>query len=61
MAQRLQKGAKETFQAPAFHLCLSAVLTLYAAQHVTGLVVDSGLDATRLLPICCSTPIFKPI
>ncbi|XP_006862934.1 PREDICTED: actin-related protein T2-like [Chrysochloris asiatica] len=43
----------ETFNVPAFYLSNDAVLALYAAGYVTGLVVESGDGVT------CTVPVFE--
>ncbi|KAF8513923.1 actin 1 [Hysterangium stoloniferum] len=41
----------ETFNAPAFHVCIQAVLSLYASGRTTGAVIDSGDGVTHVVPI----------
>jgi len=41
----------ETFQVPAFHVSIQAVLALYASGRSTGLVFDAGDGVTHLVPV----------
>ena len=41
----------ETFNVPAFYLSNQAVLSLYASGRTVGIVLDSGQDAIRVVPI----------
>lgn len=41
----------ETFNTPAFYVCSQAASSLYASGRTTGIVVDSGDDATHIVPI----------
>ena len=41
----------ETYFSPAVYLGLQSVLSLYASGRKTGLVVDSGGDVTRTVPV----------
>ncbi|KAF8483154.1 actin 1 [Gautieria morchelliformis] len=41
----------ETFNTPAFYVGSQAALSLYASGRTTGIVVDSGDDATHIVPI----------
>ncbi|KAF8652541.1 hypothetical protein AX16_004353 [Volvariella volvacea WC 439] len=41
----------ETFNVPAFHVSIQAVLALYASGRTTGVVVDSGDGVTHVVPI----------
>jgi actin-related protein len=41
----------ETFGVPAMHLSVDASLSLYSTGRVSGIVVDSGYDFTRIVPI----------
>ncbi|RUS20313.1 actin family, partial [Endogone sp. FLAS-F59071] len=41
----------ETFNAPAFHTSLEAVLTLYGSGRTTGVVLDSGEGVTHAVPV----------
>ncbi|KAJ4461251.1 putative Actin; cytoskeletal 1A [Paratrimastix pyriformis] len=41
----------ETFHAPALYMQQQAVLALYASGRTTGIVVDSGEEATSTVPI----------
>ena len=41
----------ETFNVPGFYISIQAVLSLYSAGKVTGLVLDSGDGVTHAVPI----------
>lgn len=41
----------ETFEVPAFHVTVQAVLALYASGRTTGLVFDAGDGVTHLVPV----------
>ena len=41
----------ETFNVPSFYVGVSAVLSFYASGRTTGIVVDSGEDATYTVPV----------
>ncbi|CAJ0581537.1 unnamed protein product, partial [Mesorhabditis spiculigera] len=41
----------ETFNAPALHIQMQAVLALYASGRTTGVIVDSGDGVTPIVPI----------
>jgi len=41
----------ETFNVPAIHIQMQAVLSLYAAGRTTGLVLDSGDGVTHCVPV----------
>jgi actin len=41
----------ETFHVPALYLANHAVLSLFSTGKTSGLVIDSGYEATRILPI----------
>ena len=41
----------ETFDVPAFHLSIQAVLSLYSSGRTTGLVLDAGDGVTHTVPI----------
>ncbi|THU83144.1 Actin/actin-like protein [Dendrothele bispora CBS 962.96] len=41
----------ETFNVPAFHVAIQAVLSLYASGRTTGVVMDSGDGVTHVVPI----------
>ena len=41
----------ETFNVPAFHVYIQAVLALHASGRVTGTVLDSGHNFTHIVPI----------
>ena len=41
----------DTFNVPATYLAIGAVLALYQTGQTTGVVVDSGLSATHVVPI----------
>jgi actin-related protein len=41
----------ETFNAPALHIEIQAVLSLYASGRTTGIVLDSGHGITHAVPI----------
>lgn len=41
----------ETFNVPAIHIQMQAVLSLYAAGRTTGVVLDSGDGVTHCVPV----------
>ena len=41
----------ETFSVPSFYLGMQAVLSLYSAGCTTGIVLDSGESATKIVPV----------
>ncbi|XP_077416823.1 actin, cytoplasmic-like isoform X2 [Vanacampus margaritifer] len=41
----------ETFNTPAMHVAMQPVLSLYLAGRTTGIVIDSGDDITRMVPV----------
>jgi centractin len=41
----------ETFNVPALHISIQAVLSLYASGRTTGLVLDSGDGVTHAVPV----------
>lgn len=41
----------ETFNVPALHIQMQAVLSLYSSGRTTGVVVDSGDGVTHIVPI----------
>ncbi|KAF4615897.1 hypothetical protein D9613_011409 [Agrocybe pediades] len=41
----------ETFNVPAFHVQIQAVLSLYASGRTTGIVMDSGDGVSHVVPI----------
>eukprot|EP01083_Nonionella_stella_P130899 397394_1 len=41
----------ETFNVPGFYLCPQSVLALYASGRNTGIVIQSGHDHTRVVPV----------
>ncbi|KAJ1850548.1 centractin- actin- protein of the dynactin complex [Coemansia sp. RSA 2703] len=41
----------ETFNVPAFHTSIQAVLSLYASGRTTGVVLDSGDGVTHAVPV----------
>jgi centractin len=41
----------ETFNVPAIHIQMQAVLSLYAAGRTTGIVLDSGDGVTHCVPV----------
>jgi len=41
----------ETFNSPGMHVCMDAVLSLYASGRTTGTVLDSGDGVTHIVPI----------
>ena len=41
----------ETFNTPAFYIAMQEVLALYASGRSTGIVVHSGYDVSRTVPI----------
>eukprot|EP00924_Labyrinthula_sp_SR-Ha-C_P002663 maker-scaffold_13-snap-gene-3.58-mRNA-1 protein AED:0.01 eAED:0.03 QI:0/0/0/1/0/0/3/0/742 len=49
--ERITQILVETFWVPCFCLYNSAVLALYSADKTTGVVLDSGLDVTQIVPI----------
>jgi actin-related protein len=49
--ERMAQIMFETFKVPAFHVCLSQCLALYASGRTTGLVVDTGDAVTHLVPV----------
>ena len=49
--QRITQIMFETFEVPRFYLALAPVLSLYCSGRTTGVIVDSGQDVTRIVPI----------
>ncbi|KAH9209867.1 actin family [Leptodontidium sp. 2 PMI_412] len=52
--QQREKSAQvmfETFNVPAFHTWMDAILAIYASGSVTGFVVESGHTSTHIVPI----------
>jgi len=41
----------ETFNVPNFYISIQAVLPLYVSGRITGIVLDSGQNATHVVPI----------
>ncbi|ELU11007.1 hypothetical protein CAPTEDRAFT_4184 [Capitella teleta] len=41
----------ETFQVPSMYVATQAILSLYAANSISGLVVDSGDGVTHIVPV----------
>ncbi|MCR8433090.1 MAG: actin family protein [Crenarchaeota archaeon] len=48
---RMAEVLFETFGVPALYVATQAILSLYAAGRVTGLVVDSGDGVTHIVPV----------
>ena len=48
----------ETFNVPAMYVQIQAVLSMYASGRTTGIVVDSGYDVSRVVPVfeACALP-----
>eukprot|EP01084_Bolivina_argentea_P311503 539210_1 len=40
----------ETFNVPSYYVCIGALLTLYASDRTTGVVIESGSDVTHIVP-----------
>ncbi|KAL4224880.1 Actin-related protein [Mactra antiquata] len=51
----------ETFQCPAFFVCMPAVLSLVASGRHAGVVIDSGEGVTHVVPIEGNYPISPAI
>lgn len=51
----------ETFNTPCVYLGMQAVLSLYAAGHLTGVVMDSGDGVTHTVPIQEGCPLSHAI
>ena len=49
--RRMKEVIFETFDAPALYIDNSSVLSLYASGRTTGIVLDAGDGATKVLPI----------
>jgi len=49
--ERVTQIMFETFEVPAMYLAIQAVLSLYASGRTTGIVIDSGDDVSRTVPI----------
>jgi actin-related protein len=49
--ERMTKIMFETFNVPALHVYLQAVLSLYNSGRTTGIVMDSGDGVTQVVPI----------
>lgn len=41
----------EKFDVPGLYLHPSSVLSLYSVGHTTGMVLDAGASATRVVPV----------
>ncbi|KAK2118138.1 Actin-85C [Saguinus oedipus] len=41
----------ETFNTPAMHMAIHAMLSLYGSRHTTGIVMDSSNGVTHTVPI----------
>ncbi|KAL4481485.1 hypothetical protein ABPG74_007574 [Tetrahymena malaccensis] len=49
--EKMARTMFETFNVPSFYVQIQAVLSLYAAGRVTGIVVDCGDGVTHTVPI----------
>lgn len=49
--ERMTQILFETFNVPAFYVCVQAVLALYATGRTTGIVLDCGAAGTQVVPI----------
>lgn len=50
MREKTTQIMMETFKVPAFYLAYPEVLSLYAANKISGLVIDAGETITHILP-----------
>ncbi|KAI9326454.1 actin family [Zopfochytrium polystomum] len=49
--EKMMQVMFETFNVPAFHVSIQAVLALYAASRGFGVVLDSGEGVTHVVPV----------
>merc|ERR1712168_1119122 len=49
--EKMTQISFETFNSPAMHVCIQAVLSLYASGRTTGLVLDIGDGVSHAVPI----------
>ena len=50
--ERMTHIMLETFNVPVMYAALQAVLSLYASDRTTGIVMDSGDGVSNTVPIC---------
>jgi len=57
--EKMTQTMFETFNLRRFHLATDAVLALVSSARTSGVVVDSGLDVTHVLPVWDGMPLWS--